>query len=103
MTTVTYTGGGGAITHTPPSSGTRYTFHRNQPVKVTNPDDIVYYRMKEERGSPFRVEPKPMAKVLKEIIKTPKKGRKQKKTTPRKKAAVGIPSRTNTPKSDIFI
>ena len=56
-TTVTYIGEDGALVHGRPG-GTQYTFFRKQPLEITDKEDIEFYHMKEERGSPFRVEPK---------------------------------------------
>jgi len=101
MAIVTYVGSDGALSH-PAPSGRRYTMHRKQPCKILD-EDVEFYREKEARGSPFRVEPKLVKEVVKEKtfpVKTSKvrKIRKGKKT-------VAAPSRkppANTPKSEIF-
>lgn len=64
MATVTYTGSDGALSH-PAPSGKRYTMHRKQPCKILD-EDVAFYREKEARGSPFRVEPKLIKVVAKE-------------------------------------
>ena len=54
ITTVTYIGEDGALVHGRPG-GEQYTFFRGQPLKITDKEDIEFYRGKEARGSPFRV------------------------------------------------
>jgi len=89
-TTVTYIGEDGALVHGRPG-GTQYTFFRKQPLEITDKEDIEFYRMKEKRGSPFRVEPKLVEEVVEETpfpdikpvetpeAKTPRKGKTGKK------------------------
>lgn len=101
MATVTYTGSDGALSH-PAPSGKRYTMHRKQPCKILD-EDVAFYREKEARGSPFRVEPKLVKVVVKE---TSFPVRKTETRTPRKggagKKPSAVPSRrtpANTQKS----
>ena len=57
MITVTYTGENAALIHGRPG-GRRYTFFRGQPLEISDKEDIAFYRLKAERGSPFRVDRK---------------------------------------------
>jgi len=106
MATVTYIGSDGALSH-PAPSGRRYTMFRKQPCKILD-EDVAFYREKEARGSPFRVEPKLAKEVVREkTFPANKPVETSKVKKPRKGKKTGtVPSRkypANTPKSEIFI
>jgi hypothetical protein len=106
MVTVTYIGDDTALTHSRPGGG-RHTLFRGQPLEISDTEDIVFYRLKEVQGSPFRVEPKLVKEVVKEKtfpVPAPKTRTPRKAATGKKTSAA--PSRrtpANIPKSEIFI
>ena len=105
MATVTYTGSDRVLSH-PAPSGRRYTMFRNKPCKILD-EDVAFYREKEARGSPFRVEPKLVKEVVKEksfpVKKAKTRTSRKSKTGKKSNAAPSRRTPTNTPKSKIFI
>ena len=105
MATVTYIGSDRALSH-PAPSGRRYTMFRNKPCKILD-EDVAFYREKEARGSPFRVEPKLVKEVVKEktfpVKKTKTRTSRKGRTGKKSNAAPSRQTPTTTPKSEIFI